>query len=178
MRSLCTFFLLLISSPQVWAGVTSQDLFNAINERLSYMEDVALFKAQQHLPIENIERENVVLDKAKMSAFKQGLDPDSIEGFFEAQISVAKAIQFRYRADLLFEPSVEKAKNLQNEVRPLLLELGEQIIRKLSMYLKNHDSIEPSLFSEFDASIDIKYVTTLEKKQLFEALRKVKRLSD
>ena len=63
-------------------------------------------------------------------------------------------------------------------MRPLLLELGEQIIRKLSMYLKNHDSIEPSLFSEFDASIDVKYVTTLEKKQLFEALRKVKRLSD
>ena len=133
MRSLCTFFLLLISSPQVWAGVTSQDLFSAINERLSYMEDVALFKAQQHLPIENIERENVVLDKAKMSAFKQGLDPDSIEGFFEAQISVAKAIQFRYRADLLFEPSVEKSKNLQNEVRPLLLELGDQIIKNISM---------------------------------------------
>ncbi|MCP3901424.1 MAG: chorismate mutase, partial [Desulfobacteraceae bacterium] len=61
MRYLSIFFLLAISSSQAWAEVTSEELFSTINERLSYMEDVALFKAQKHLPIENIEREKVVL---------------------------------------------------------------------------------------------------------------------
>ena len=176
MRPLYIFFLLVITSPQVWAEVTAEELFSTINQRLSYMEAVALFKAQKQLPIENIEREKVVLDKAKMSAHKQGLDPDHIEDFFKVQIAVAKAIQFRYRADLLFETSVKKSKDLQNEVRPALLKLGDHIIKKISMYLKNNGSIAPTLFSEFDAAIDIKYVTTSEKKHLFEALCKVKRL--
>ncbi|MCP3850047.1 MAG: chorismate mutase, partial [Gammaproteobacteria bacterium] len=99
-----------------------------------------------------------------------------IEDFFEAQIAVAKAIQFRYRADLLSEPSDEKPKDLQKEVRPALLDLGDQIIEQIMMYIRTHGSIEPTLFSEFDATINIKYVTTSDKKLLFKALRKVKRL--
>lgn len=76
-------------------------LFKTINDRLSYMEDVALFKAVNHLPIEDSVREKKVIANAKTSAASKGLDPDSVEAFFEAQISVAKAIQYRYRADLL-----------------------------------------------------------------------------
>ena len=79
-------------------------IFSTINERLSYMEDVALFKAQNHLPIEDIQRESVVINKAKVSASEQGLDPEIVKDFFQAQISVAKAIQYRYRADLLSQP--------------------------------------------------------------------------
>lgn len=170
------FFLLVISSLQARAEVTSAELFSTINERLSYMEDVALFKAQKHLPIENLEREKTVLNQAKMSAHIGGLDPNHIEEFFRAQIAVAKAIQFRYRADLLSEPSVEKPKDLQKEVRPALLSLGDQIIKQIIMYVKIHGSIESALFSEFDAAINIKYVTTSDKKLLFRALQKIKRL--
>lgn len=168
--------MLVICSPQTWAEVTSKELFKTINERLSYMEDVALFKAQKSLPIENIEREKVVLDQAKISAHIKGLDPAHIEDFFNAQIAVAKAIQFRYRADLLSQPSVVKPKDLQKEVRPALLDLGDQIIKQIMAYIKTHGSIDSTLFSEFDSSINIKYVTTSDKKLLFGALRKVKLL--
>lgn len=141
------------------------------------MEHVALFKAQKHLAIENIEREEVVLDQAKLSAHASGLDPSYMEDFFKAQISVAKAIQFRYRADLLSKPSHKNPKDLQKEVRPALLELGDQIIKQTLVYLKVHGSIKATLFAEFDAAIKIKYVTSADKKLLFRALQKVKLLS-
>lgn len=176
MKYLLIFFLLVISSLQARAEVTSTELFCTINERLSYMQDVALFKAQKHLPIENIEREKLVLDKAKISAQIRGLDPSHIEDFFKAQIAVAKAIQFRYRADLLSEPSVKKPKDLQKEVRPALLSLDDQIIKQIMVYVKANGSIRPTLFAEFDTAINIKYVTTSDKKLLFAALQKVKLL--
>jgi chorismate mutase len=170
------FSLLVIFSLQTRAEVTSAELFSTINERLSYMEDVALFKAQKHLPIENIEREKTVLDKAKMSANIEGLDPDYIEDFFKAQIAVAKAIQFRYRADLLSEPSIEKPRDLQKEVRPALLDLGDRIIKNIVDYVKTHGSIRPTLLSEFNTVISMKYVAASDKKLLFEALQRVKLL--
>lgn len=117
-----------------------------------------------------------MLDQAKMSAHIRGLDPNYIEDFFKAQIAVAKAIQFRYRADFLSEPSVEKPKDLQREVRPALLGLGGQIIKQIMAYVKTHGSIKSTLFTEFDTAINIKYVTISDKKLLFRALQKVKLL--
>ena len=169
-------FLLVISSLQASAEVTSTELFNAINERLSYMQDVALFKAQNNISIENIERDNFVLDQAKISAQTEGLDPSQIEDFFKAQIAVAKAIQFRYRADFLSDPSVEKPKDLETEVRPAVLALGNQIIRKIAVYVRMHGPITSSLFAEFNTAINTKYVTTSDKKLLFTALQKVELL--
>ncbi len=174
MKYLFTFFFLIIHSLHARAEVTSTELFNIINERLSYMDDVALFKAQKLLPIENLKREKTVLNQAKKSAHIQGLDPNHVEEFFSVQIAVAKAIQYRYRADLLSQPSVEKPKDLLKEVRPALLDLGDQIIKHIVEYLKTHGSIKSSLFPEFDTAIKIKYLKTSEKKLLFEALQKVK----
>ncbi len=176
MKCLLIFSLLIILSPQTRAEVTSAELFSTINERLSYMEDVALFKKQQHIPIEDVEREKLVIDRAKKAAHNKGLDPNHIEDFFKAQIAVAKAIQFRYRADLLSLPSFEKPKDLQGEVRPALLNLGDQTIKQMMQYIKTYGSFKPALFSEFDAAINIKYVTTSDKQLLFGTLLKVKQL--
>jgi chorismate mutase len=140
--------ILVILSLQIRAEVTSAELFNAINERLSYTEDVALFKAQRYLPIEDIEREKAVLDKAKISANIEGLDPSYVGDFFKAQIATAKAIQFRYRADPLSKPSPEKPRDLQEEVRPALLDLGDKIIKNIVEYLKINGSIKSALLPQ------------------------------
>jgi len=167
-------FLLMLCSFQAGAGVASVELFETINERLSYMEDVALFKAENHRPIEDVEREKIVIDKAKVFARDRGLDPNSVEYFFKAQISVAKAIQYRYRADILSQPSQHKPKDLQQEVRPSLIRLGDQIIQQMVAYIKTNGSFESIQFSELDAAINVKHIGFLDKRLLFDALQKVK----
>ena len=94
------------------AGPDPSAVFSAINERLSYMEDVALFKANHQRPIEDIKREAFVIEKAAKSAQEFGLNRESIVAFFTSQISAAKAIQYRYRADLLSQPSSKKPRDL------------------------------------------------------------------
>ncbi len=174
MRNVLVCFLLIILSFQARAEVTSTELFSIINDRLSYMKDVALFKAQNHRPIEDIDREKIVIDNAKMSAHKRGLDPVHVEDFYKAQISVAKAIQYRYRADLLSQSSFQKPKDLQKEVRPALLRLGDQIIQKMMMYIEIYGSFKSTKFDEFDAAITVKYVTASDKQLIFNALQKIK----
>jgi len=170
--------LLIIASFQVRAETLSNELFVTINQRLSYMEDVALYKAKNNRAIEDVEREKIVIDKAKLSAQEKGLDPTSVEAFFKAQISVAKAIQFRYRADLLSQPSSQEPKDLKTEVRPHLLRLGDQIVQQMMMNVKTNGSFNDTQFSEFDAAIKVGYVTLLDKQLLFKALQKVKYLPE
>ena len=168
------FFIFVIISINANAEVTSAELFQTINERLSYMEDVALYKAKNHIPIEDVVRERLVVDKAKASARDIGLEPTHIEDFFKAQISVAKAIQFRFRADLLSQPSAKEPKDLKKEIRPHLLRLGDQSIQKILSYVKKHGSFKQISFSEFEAAIKVRYVTVSDKKLLFRALLKIK----
>ncbi|MBT3880643.1 MAG: chorismate mutase [Candidatus Scalindua sp.] len=174
MRSIFFACLLSIFSLQTKAEVTSIELFRTINERLSYMEDVALFKVKNHLPIEDIQRENDVIDKAKVFASEQGFDSGIVKDFFRAQISVAKAIQYRYRADLLSQPSFRQPRDLQKEVRPALIRLGNQIIEQMAAYCKNHGEFQKTQFTEFNEAIIVKYVTETDKQLLFRALLKVK----
>ncbi|WP_234912755.1 gamma subclass chorismate mutase AroQ, partial [Vibrio anguillarum] len=94
LQTILIFAASLISFNSI-ASVTSQDLFTAINLRLSYMEDVALYKAYNNEPIEDTKREAIVINNASISAEKEGLNKESVVDFFSAQISAAKAIQYR-----------------------------------------------------------------------------------
>ena len=70
-------------------------LFTLINERLSYMEDVAAWKWINRKPIEDLEREKAVLVATSNAAGQYGLDGASITPFAEAQMDAAKAVQVR-----------------------------------------------------------------------------------
>lgn len=48
-------------------------IFELINQRLTYMEDVALFKDTKGRAVEDLTREKNVLEKAKRDAMKAGL---------------------------------------------------------------------------------------------------------
>ena len=58
-----------------------EELFLLINERLSYMEHVALYKERTNSPTEDIKREAVVLIDAVETANELGLFGPSIESF-------------------------------------------------------------------------------------------------
>ncbi len=178
MKKLCCFLFLFLLSFQANSENISIELFKTINQRLSYMEDVALFKAQNQKAIEDVEREQVVIENAVRTASKHGLDPLSVVGFFEAQISVAKAIQYRYRADLLSAPSMKSPRDLQTIVRPALIRLGGQIIRQMKQVLSESNSFKSVTYSDFEASMDVRYVTSSDKQLLFDALMNVKLSSE
>ncbi|MFT4925108.1 MAG: chorismate mutase [Phenylobacterium sp.] len=74
-------FSISITANAADNSTMAQTLFKTINQRLSYMEDVALYKAQNQLAIENIKREVVVLNGAKKAASKQGLNADRWKDF-------------------------------------------------------------------------------------------------
>ena len=152
---------------------SAQALFQTINQRLSYMEDVALYKAINHLPIEDVKREKLVLEKAKQAAKEKGLAPGSIEAFFKTQIAVAKAIQYRYRADLLIQPTNKKPRDLKTEVRPALIRLGDEIILGITNHLKKYGSFDVSNLEKFSKELNVRYVKEKDKEALFEALKKI-----
>ena len=147
-----------------------EELFLLINERLSYMEHVALYKETTNSPTEDIEREAVVLMDAVEIANELGLFGPSIQSFFKAQISVAKAIQYRYRADWQSESPSFVPLNLQETIRPKLSQIGKSIIDKIATLYSNGEQINEEHRDLFYNSIDIENVKQQDKTRLFDSL--------
>jgi cyclohexadienyl dehydratase len=115
-------------------SASADDLSQLVEQRLSYMKDVAAYKWQHKLAIENIEREVVVLDAAQNQGFRFGLTKGSSRHFFSVQISAAKEIK-RYwfsQWQSHSERAPENVASLEHEVRPALLSLGEAITATLA----------------------------------------------
>ena len=98
-------------------------LLDLTARRLAFMPPVASWKSARGVPIENLERERVVLEAAERSAARFGLDPRPVRDWFALQIDLAKAVQRRTPAAA---PSLEL-----EEIRPALIRLGERQVRSL-----------------------------------------------
>lgn len=173
LQTILIFAASLISFNSI-ASVTSQDLFTAINLRLSYMEDVALYKAYNNEPIEDTKREAIVINNASISAEKEGLNKESVVDFFSAQISAAKAIQYRYRADLLTTSTDKKPKDLETIIRPELIKLGKDINTKIAQYLREGGSFTKDELEVFKATLKSRYLKESDKELLFDSLTKIR----
>ena len=98
-------------------------LLDLTARRLAFMPVVAAWKRARGVPIEDLERERLVLAAAESSAVKFGLDPRPVREWFALQIDLAKAVQRRTAAA---EPTLDL-----EEVRPALIRLGERQVRAL-----------------------------------------------
>ncbi len=94
------FFLLLVLSLSGRAETASSELFHIINERLSYMGDVALYKAQHHKPIEDIEREQLVINKSNISAKENGPAQAILKHFLKLKLLWPR--QFHFAIEQIF----------------------------------------------------------------------------
>ncbi len=103
-------------------------LFERIDARLELMDEVAAYKWQRGLPIEDLDRETVVLDRAAADALRFGLTPDSVRALFAAQIEAAKAIQAYWFERWAGGEAPPPAPDLAADVRPALLRLGAEIL--------------------------------------------------
>jgi cyclohexadienyl dehydratase len=108
-------------------------LVAAMDERLALMPFVAAAKRQAGLPLEAPEREAVVLEAAvataREAAARAGVTPlpeAAVRAVFAAQLDAAKQIQANALRDPRFklEPPIP---DLDGELRPALLRIGEQI---------------------------------------------------
>lgn len=173
-KSLLSLCLLLSTCITNAATDDPQALFNTINQRLGYMQDVALYKAQNQLAIENNQREVTVLQNAKNTAAAKGLDAQRVEAFFIAQISAAKAIQYRYRADLLSQPIERLPLDLNKHIRPALITLGNKIIEQMATYIAANGGFKTSQRELFFSIVKRRYLSETDKQRLFEGLLQVK----
>ncbi|CAI1126002.1 chorismate mutase [Serratia grimesii] len=144
-----------------------------VNQRLAYMKDVAGYKAQHNLPIEDLAQEAKVLASTEAEAGRLGLDPLSVRPFIKAQMDAAKAIQYRYRADWLAQPESQWQPRPLESVRPQIAELSSRILQRLATDLKNGPLTE-STRSAFIHAIDQPNLSDADKQRLFTALLAVR----
>jgi len=100
-------------------------LLDLIARRLALMPSVARWKRSRGVPIEDLEREAVVLAAAEREASHAGLAASGLRGFFEVQIRLAKQIQRR-------SPEGPPTLELRSQLRPALIRLGGRITRSLA----------------------------------------------
>lgn len=99
-------------------------LVDLIARRLALMPSVAAYKRAHRLPIADPKREERVLAAARSQAHARGAKPGVVR-FFELQIELAKLVQLR-------APSDARLLDLNTELRPTLLVLGERLVDALA----------------------------------------------
>lgn len=115
-----------LNSPSA-AADAEPDLAELINLRLAEMKDVAAYKWLNDLPIEDLERERAVIDAAQKSGLRFGFTVTSSQAFFSQQINAAKEIQRHWFQVWRNSNGPNSAPDLNNDVRPRLIELGNRI---------------------------------------------------
>jgi cyclohexadienyl dehydratase len=112
-------------------------LLAAIDERLALMPLVGVVKRRDGVPLYVPEREKVVLERAledlraeaKRSGRKAPRDV-RVRALFEAQFEAARSVQLRAVKDSAYQP-LEPLPDLEKELRPALLRIGERTARLL-----------------------------------------------
>lgn len=172
------FFSSLFMCSNVFAGTVSSvslgALSTSLNERMQVMKAVAGYKAQHHLPIEDLPREQVVLDNMLQNAQQAGLEPHSVEPFVHALMNASKAIQYRYRADWLSSPDSAVPVRDLAETRQQIQQLDTQLLTAISQRLMT------GAFSQEDKEFLMSHLTAphlseSDKNSLFASLSRIQR---
>ncbi len=183
------FYLAVVSesvsaSPPAVGGSNAdfEQLLRVIDERLELMKDVAAYKFSNNIEIENKPREAAVLERAIAAAEDNQLDPESVKQFFELQIRLAKNVQKGW-----FDSwSIQGAEpprdipDLDSELRPKLINLGDQIIENLPRALAELHNVHRSGLAQaqqlamVDKNIDQRFISLAMKRQLLDALKAVR----
>jgi cyclohexadienyl dehydratase len=150
-------------------------LYQLVNQRLSHMKNVAAYKWHNQLPIEDLQREQLVIEKATRLAKEVGLEQLASRNFFIAQIIAAKTIQHNWftawRQDNTSLPP--SPGSLDDEIRPILIRLGNQIIRQVELVLNSGGQL-PGQNEIFANLVQTEKLDAESKTKLFHALVQLK----
>jgi cyclohexadienyl dehydratase len=151
-------------------ALAAEQLYQLLDARLELMDEVAAHKWRQGQPIENLDRETVVLERAVADALRHGLTPDSSRAFFAAQIEAAKEIQRHWFR--VWEAGAEPAAapDLDAVVRPELLRLGSDILAAAG-------HARPVSRRAFDAVVAVEGLGDGARAAVFRALEDLRRFT-
>lgn len=173
------FLSSLFMCSNVFAGsvssVSLDAIATALNERMQVMKAVAGYKALHHLPVEDLPREQVVLDHMLQNAQQAGLEPHSVEPFVHALMNASKAIQYRYRADWLSAPDKGFTVTDLAGTRQQIEQLDTRLLTAISQRLMT------GTFSQEDKAFLMSQLTApnlseSDKTILFATLARIQRL--
>ncbi len=133
------------------------------------MDEVAAYKWINGLPIEDLEREAVVLDRAVFAGLTRGIQTGTSKNFFSQQINAAKEIQEYWFTYWKTNTAPARAPDLIKVVRPELIRLGNDITSELGIL---HDTRITDI--DFLQSIEIEGLSLAGEQSLYEALSAIR----
>ena len=151
-------------------------LFAYLDLRLALMPTVADYKRRFNLPVTDQQQEQAVLEQVAAQAREAKLNEQNIQQLFRVQIELAKQVQRAFLQDqqerLIF-PMWAQGFDLSTALRPVLLELGNRIVREVAHALpalQDRDALLRLAEEEITASV----LSLEERRQLGEALWQVR----
>ena len=131
---------ILTSACATTASFTAVDtaavdrLLGLIKERLDAAPEVARTKWNTKAPIDDLPRDNQIIDGVAKAATEYGLDPQVASTFFIGQIKASKAVQNGLHAEWTAhrQPPFAKVADLGTDIRPVLDRLTPSMMRALA----------------------------------------------
>ncbi|MCG6551595.1 MAG: gamma subclass chorismate mutase AroQ [Candidatus Magnetominusculus sp. LBB02] len=154
-------------------------LFSLIDRRLSYMKAVAAYKWSEGLPIDDATREDIVLRDSLSASRDMGLDVESMREFFLLQIQIAKQVQTawhnKWKSEGVGRKSLPNA-DLQAQIRPALIEVGTDIVRKIkeALPLLQDNGCRALCTESIRAELKTELIEDEMKLKLLESLSRIK----
>ncbi|WP_202740673.1 chorismate mutase [Acinetobacter sp. 'aerobic (ED)'] len=145
-----------------------------INQRLSWMKDVAGNKAIHHQAIEDLSQEEKVLAATLKQAAERGIEASSIRPFIMAQMDAAKAIQYRYRADWLAQPEENWQPEDLNQVRTNISKLSSEIIDSIADELYKKGNLDHYSDESFMKFLNQQNLSQADKSLLLRTLSQIR----
>jgi chorismate mutase len=162
--------LLWVAYLPVANACSSDEVFDLVAQRLSYMPAVARAKHALGVPVEDLAREAVVLQQSRAKAAAAGLPEAAVAELMIAQMSVAKAIQRRQperRADTI------DGLGLLAEIRPQLSALGQLQLQSLACLRQRQILLTPDQFALFSTHLEPQQLPPEEARLLFQRLQQL-----
>ncbi len=116
------------------AHISFDHLRDLMLQRLSLMEDVAAYKWNKGLPIEDLQREQQVIAQLSERAAALGIEGSRAEIFFRVQIEAAKMLQRAYFEQWRKQGrgKFDQVPSLEQVTRPKLDQLTNELLQELA----------------------------------------------
>ncbi|HJO94929.1 MAG TPA: gamma subclass chorismate mutase AroQ [Victivallales bacterium] len=164
------------STPSTNSVKNFTNLCVLLNNRLKLMKEVAAYKYINKLPIEDRNREKIVLNASIKKAIKEGLQPASVKSFFSTQIELSKYIQNQWflKWDTTGFPKEYIPMNLKHEIRPKLIIIGDEIVKSIKQ-IKDEKIEYAEQKIIINKIINTKFITATQKEKLLQAIITIKK---
>ncbi|MEO1018026.1 MAG: gamma subclass chorismate mutase AroQ [Pseudomonadota bacterium] len=166
--------VIIVAAADVRAETAEQAVYRGIAARLELMQPVAAWKLENGAPVEDLAREQIVLENAAADAGAAGLDAATTLPFIQAQMDAAKEIQecwmLRWQAG---ETIPSPVPDLVNDIRPKLLEIGGGQLGDIEAALASGANFDANQAEAFAAAVDPDCLSHSSRERIFQELSRL-----